>query len=64
MKINCKVEHYEYKNRVRNLTTEAKGVVKSEKFFPVYLKNGKEEIFKPISKTILKMHRKFKEAFH
>jgi len=51
MKINTQVEHYEYRNRYRNLTAEAKGVVKSEKFFPVYLKDGKEEIFKPISKT-------------
>lgn len=51
MKINCNVEYYEYKNRYRNLTNEAVGVVKSQKFFPVYLKDGKEEIFKPISKT-------------
>lgn len=51
MKINCNVEYYEYKDRIRNLTAEAKGKVKSQKFFPVYLKDGKEEIFKPISKT-------------
>lgn len=51
MQINCNVEQYEYKNRYRNLTQEAQGVVKSQKFFPVFLNNGKEEIFKPLSKT-------------
>lgn len=51
MKINCEVEYYDYKNRIRNLNVEAQGVVKSQKFFPVYLKDNQEEIFKPLSKT-------------
>lgn len=51
MKLNYNIEQYEYKNRYRNLTQEAKGVVKSQKFFPVFLNDGKEEIFKPLSKT-------------
>lgn len=46
------VEEVNYSNRYRNLNIEASGVVKSTKFFPVFLdKTGKEEIFKPLSKT-------------
>jgi len=51
MEINCDVEHYNYCDRYRNLDVEAKGVTKSQKFFPVFLNDGKEEIFKPLSKT-------------
>jgi len=51
MNINYKVEEYDYNNRYKNLQIEAQSSVKSEKFFPVFLNNGKEEIFKPLSKT-------------
>lgn len=51
MKMNFDVEYYNYSNRYRNLDVEAKGVTKSQKYFPVFLNNGKEEIFKPLSKT-------------
>ena len=40
-----------YCDRVRNLDIEAKGNVKSTKYFPVFLINGEEYIFKPLSKT-------------
>lgn len=40
-----------YKKRLKNLTTSAKGVVKSDKFFPVFLEDNKEKVFKPLSKT-------------
>lgn len=51
MNKNYKVEYYDYNNRYKNLEVKAQGVVKSEKFFPVFLNNGQEEIFKPLSKT-------------
>lgn len=51
MKINYNVEYYNYNERCRNLDVEAKGVVKSQKFFPVFLNDNKEEIFKPLSNT-------------
>lgn len=51
MEINYEVEHYDYYKRHKNLKVEAQGVVKSEKFFPVFLNNNQEEIFKPLSKT-------------
>lgn len=49
--IDFNVEYYDYNCRDKNLNVEAKGKVKSEKFFPVFLKDGKEYIFKPLSKT-------------
>ncbi len=51
MNFNYKVEYYNYNKRNRNLEVEAQGKIKSQKFFPVFLKDGKEEIFKPLSKT-------------
>lgn len=39
------------KNKYRNLDICAKGVVKGTKYFPVFLIDGEEYIFKPISKT-------------
>lgn len=51
MTIGDKVEKYDYEKRHRNLDAKAKGIVKSEKFFPVFINNGKEEILKPLSKT-------------
>lgn len=40
-----------YKEKCRNLDVEAKGEVKSTKYFPVFLIDGEEYIFKPLSKT-------------
>lgn len=40
-----------YVDRTRNLTIEAAGVVKSEKHYPVFVIEGKEYIFKPISQS-------------
>ena len=51
MTFDWNVYHYDYRNRLRNLTSSAKGVVKSNKFFPVFLEDGKEKVFKPLSKT-------------
>lgn len=51
MILNYNVEQYECKNSYRNLMKFSNGVVKCQKFFPVYLNNGIEEIFKPLDKT-------------
>lgn len=51
MTFDWNVYRYDYRARIRNLNNTAQGVVKSNKFFPVFLINGKEEIFKPLSKT-------------
>lgn len=51
MKFDFNVYYYDYHNRIRNLDTQAQGEVKSNKFFPVFLEDGKERIFKPLSKT-------------
>lgn len=40
-----------YKDRIRNLDIKASSKVKSNKFFPVFLIDGKEFIFKPLSKS-------------
>ena len=45
------IERFDYKQRKRNLGSKASGVVSSTKFFPVFEMNGKEKIFKPLSKT-------------
>ena len=42
---------YDIKNKVRNLDIESNGVVSSTKYFPVFKEEGKEKIFKPLSKT-------------
>lgn len=41
----------DYNERKGNLDVEASGVVKSKKYFPIYEMNGKNVIFKPLSKT-------------
>ena len=46
-----KVENYDIKNKKRNLESKASGVVSGTKYFPVFDENGKEYIFKPLSKT-------------
>lgn len=51
IKFDWNVYHYDYHKRSRNLDVVAQGKVKSEKFFPVFLEEGKERIFKPLSKT-------------
>ena len=51
MNFDWKVYNYDYHQRIGNLTSEAQGTVKSEKHFPVFLDNGKEMVFKPLSKT-------------
>lgn len=45
------VIHLENMRKIGNLTAEAHGKVKSTKYFPIYQLNGKEMIFKPLSKT-------------
>lgn len=51
MTLDFNVRELDYQKRVKNLDTEAHGVVKSKKNFPVFVENGKEYIFKPLSKT-------------
>ena len=48
LKINYETVHFNYADRIGNLTAEAVGVVKGEKHFPVY---GGNRIFKPLSKS-------------
>ena len=45
------VKEFDYNNRKRNLESKASGVVSSTKYFPVFEEDGKEKIFKPLSKT-------------
>lgn len=51
MRFDWNVYNYDYDDKVRNLDNMSQGVVKSNKFFPVFLEDGKEVIFKPLSKT-------------
>lgn len=51
MNFDWNVYYYNYRNRIGNLTAEAQGVIKSPKYFPVFLEDGKEMVFKPLSKT-------------
>lgn len=51
MKIDYKVRNYDYNKRSGNLDVEAKGKVKSKKYFPYFYEDGKRKIFKPLSKT-------------
>ena len=46
-----KIKEYDIRDKVRNLDVEASGVVSSTKYFPVFEEDGKEKIFKPLSKT-------------
>lgn len=45
------VKYVDYKDRSGNLEVSASGVVKSNKFFPTYVIDGEDYIFKPLSKT-------------
>lgn len=45
------VKYIDYQERSGNLKVSASGVVKSNKFFPTYVIDGKNYIFKPLSKT-------------
>ncbi|MDE6292477.1 MAG: hypothetical protein K2L98_02215, partial [Bacilli bacterium] len=51
MKIDYKVRQFDYNKRAGNLDAEAKGKVKSKKYFPYFYEDGKKIIFKPLSKT-------------
>lgn len=51
MNINYNVRKLDYRYRLRNLDVQAQSNLKSNKFFPVFLIDGKEKIFKPLSKT-------------
>lgn len=51
MKIDYKVRQYDYNKRSGNLDVEAKGEVKSKKYFPFFYEEDKKIIFKPLSKT-------------
>lgn len=51
MEFNWKVYEYDYQKRTGNLTSEAQGVVKSSKHFPVFQEEGQDYVFKPLSKT-------------
>lgn len=46
-----KIQEFDYNKRKKNLKVEAVGKVSSTKFFPVFDVEGKEKIFKPLSKT-------------
>ena len=45
------IKEYYIENKKRNLDIEAKGNVKSTKYFPVFVEDNREKIFKPLSKT-------------
>lgn len=45
------IEKFEIENKKRNLESKSSGVVSSTKYFPVFEVDGKEMIFKPLSKT-------------
>ena len=47
-KANYSSQIYEYSSRTRNLTAETVGVVKGEKYFPVFNENS---VFKPLTKS-------------
>lgn len=51
MNIDYHVYKYDYNLRDGCLDAEAKGEVKSKKYFPYFYENGKKIIFKPLSKT-------------
>lgn len=51
MTFDWKTYEYCYNNRIRNLDVKAQGVLKSNKFFPVFQEGEKEIIFKPLSRT-------------
>lgn len=45
------IHEYDIDKKIRNLNIISSGVVLSTKYFPVFLEDGKERIFKPLSKT-------------
>lgn len=51
MTFDWEVKKYDYNNRFGNLDAIAHGKVKSNKFFPIFIEDGKEKVFKPLSKT-------------
>ena len=51
MNFNFKIYNYDYKNIIKLQDISSTGLVKSKKNFPIFKENGKEFIFKPLSKT-------------
>ncbi len=51
MKFDWNVYYYNYHDRIGNLNSQAQGVVKSNKFFPIFKVDNQDMIFKPLSKT-------------
>ena len=45
MTIDFSIKHFDYKNRIGNLTKEAVGEVKSEKHFPTFQQKWKRCYF-------------------
>ena len=46
-----KIKEFKYEDRLRTLNVISSGKVRSTKYFPVFIDEGKEKIFKPLSKT-------------
>ena len=52
MNFDWHISHYNYQEKEDNLKASASGVVKSDKFFPIFLTEEKtKKVFKPLSKT-------------
>ena len=49
--MNKEILNFNINNKVRNLSNKASGVVSSTKYFPVFIHDNEEVIFKPLSKT-------------
>lgn len=49
--LNFQIRELDYNKRNGNLNIKASSIVKSNKFFPTYIINNKNYIFKPLSKT-------------
>ena len=47
----AKLREYNIENKLEYLEVEAKGIVESKKYFPIFEEKGKKRIFKPLSKT-------------
>ena len=46
-----KIKEFKYEDKLRTLSVISSGKVRSTKYFPVFKDEGKEKIFKPLSKT-------------
>lgn len=45
------IKEFKYEDRLRTLNVISSGKVRSTKYFPVFMDEGKKKIFKPLSKT-------------